>query len=116
VQRFADWLVLCQMLWEYSAQLPVSLGFGEQEDRTIVAFLDAVAAWGMAGAGDPVLRALDAVAALNPELAARATELARRLRDDRPPSVWMGESPAPSAGLGPIDDAGFIVERVLADL
>jgi hypothetical protein len=115
VQRFADWLVLCQMLWEFSPQLPAALGFGEQEDRTIVAFLNAVQGWGTEPS-DAVLRALNAVTALNAGLASRATALARRLRDDRPPSAWVvGESP-PNAELDPIDAAGSIVERVLADL
>jgi len=114
VQRFADWLVLCQMLWEFSPQLPPALGFGDHEDWMIVSFLGAVASW-RGEAGDAVLRALDTVRTLNPELASRATSLARRLRDDRPPSLTTASRP-PEVELGPVEDAGFIVERVLADL
>jgi hypothetical protein len=118
VTRFADWLVLCRALSEFSPPLLGSLGYCRDQVALGDEFLGMVADDLEGGAWDGVLRALEAIAELRPELAARTARLMHWLRQDMPGPSWV-DPVAPMASwpaqeiLGP---AGFDVSRVLADL
>lgn len=112
VQRLGDWLVLCELLGAFLPGLPAALGLGEEQVRLVDDFLARAALDPLSGVTDPLLRVLDAVSAVMPELTGRARRLARELRTDSElPTVIVAEPDEPRE---PAD--AFSVERVLADL
>jgi hypothetical protein len=117
MERFNDWLALCEMLVRYDA----ALSSERREHRDVMAeFLDRVDLRRLEQCPEPlaptelepVLRALDSIASLAPELSLSAENLARVLRRAR-----TTDAPGPTTSEQPsyVGEA-FEVRRVLADL
>jgi hypothetical protein len=122
VQRFADWLILCELLSDFSPALPETLRLGGHEAVLMDGFLAQVQAELTGPAArfpELVFRALDAVAALQPLLRHRAHGLARELREaiGGPSAMddeFLGPEGEPEPRFAP--HSTFDVRRVLADL
>jgi hypothetical protein len=122
VQRFADWLILCELLSDFSPALPETPLVGDHEVALMDAFLEQVHADLTGRAArfpELVFRALDAVASLQPELRHRAHVLTRELMEaiGGPSAMddeFMGPEPEPEPRFAP--RSAFDVRRVLADL
>jgi hypothetical protein len=119
LERFADWLVLCELVRGYDSSLLDGLGFGADQLALALAFALALERRPddcSPASEEPTLRALDCIARLAPEYRSVPETVARRLRGS---AVERGETPLLSqreltsafADLGPPD-----VDRVLADL
>lgn len=121
LERFADWLALCELLWAYHGSgLRGELGFGADQLRLLTEFMYSVddrrvqAGSPLTASGadlDPILRALSSIASLRPELGGYADHIAYTLR---PASPVAAESPPPSKRSTGVET--FDVRRVLADL
>jgi hypothetical protein len=119
IERFADWLVLCQLLRDYDHQLLEQLGFSADQLALALAFaLDLERHPGdiSPAAEDATLRAIDCIARLAPEYAALPRTLGRRLRRgvterSEVQRLSQRELEREFGDLGPLD-----VDRVLADL
>ena len=119
VERFADWLVLCELLRDYDHLLLEQLGFGADQLALALAFAldlerhpDDVSP----AAEDATLRAIECIARLAPEYAALPRTVGRRLRRGAiersdVQRLSQGELEREFGDLGPLD-----VRRVLADL
>lgn len=117
VQRLADWLVLYGMLLDLAPPLLDELGPGPDQEQIVADFLGEVISDTAASQSDPVLRALEAVAACLPELRGRAERLAGWVRADlRSADELSSLHPRETAASDPGADAEFSVRRVLADL
>jgi hypothetical protein len=119
VERFADWLVLCELLRGYDGLLLDELGFGPDQLALALAFAleverhpDLVTP----ATEDATLRAVECIAKLAPEYIGLPTTVVRMVRrgsTDRGErnSLSQIELAQEFAGLGPLD-----VGRVLSDL
>jgi hypothetical protein len=119
LERFADWLVLCELLRAYDPVLPAQLGFGPDKLALALAFAldlerhpDACSA----AAEEPTLRALECIGRLAPEYRSVPQMVARRLRRT---AIEHGGAPLLShrdlaREFGDLGPPG--VDRVLADL
>lgn len=113
IDRFADWLVLCDLLRDYDEPRLEELGFGPDQLALALAFaleLERNPDWVTPATEDPALRALGSIARLAPEFVHLPRTVARQQRRAQqldPPRL----SPPEFADLGPLD-----VGRVLADL
>jgi hypothetical protein len=119
VQRFADWVTLCDLLSSFSPALPQTLGFGRYQMRVMEDFLRRVAVDLEFTGNEPTIRALEATASFAPELAGRAQRLNAWLREGAEAPDWLAEV-APDPALGRqahlAAGEGIDVGRVLADL
>jgi hypothetical protein len=119
VQRFADWVTLCDLLSSFSPALVQTLGFGRDQTRVIEDFLRRVGADLEFSGNEPAIRALEATASFAPGLAGRARRLSALLREGVETPDWLAEV-APDPALGGqahlASGEGIDVGRVLADL
>jgi hypothetical protein len=117
IERFADWLVLTQMVHDYDPGFLTRLGFPGGSLRHIEGLLDAIdVERGLpADTLEPTVRALQLAAALVDELRFPAQDLTMRLvsrRELEDPTYLDSEPVEP-----PPDRTGRVdVERVLTDL
>ncbi len=110
-------LGLCELLDRYDPGSSAGSASEAGQIELTVYFLEDVARRGApfsGGATDRVLRALDAIAALLPELRPVALRLARRLGRDAEAVGTEASRAAPE--LPPAEIEGFDVYRVLSDL
>jgi hypothetical protein len=118
VQRLVDWLTLCELLVQFSRTLPNRLGLDQHSVAVIGDFLDLVAVDLEGAASELVLRALDSVEVLVPDLGPPVNDLRRHLLHV-PPGSGAGTQGAEdywSLERGDVVVGGFDVSRVLADL
>lgn len=120
IERFADWLVLAELLRAYDPMLPEQLGFGPEQLALALAFAldlerhpDACSA----ATEEPTLRALECIGRLAPEYDSVPSTVARRLRRT---AVQHGEAPLLSREDVAREFADLrtpgLADRVLADL
>lgn len=119
LERFADWLVLCELLRGYDDAVLERLGFGPDQLALALAFAleverhpDRVTP----ATEDPTLRAVECIGRLAPEYSALPETVIRQLRRSAieragPQQLTHSELALEFANLGPLD-----VGRVLADL
>jgi hypothetical protein len=114
VERFSDWLMLCRLLWHEHSEIRTRLDLGPQQLGFMLDFLDNLARRPELPRDDQVLRALEAIAELIPQLRGRAERMARRARgyEEGGWRAW----PAASEISAEADGERFDVRRVLADL
>jgi hypothetical protein len=81
VERFADWLVLCELLWDYDPELREALGFCDEQAALMANFIGQVELRKSVDrpVADQVLRTLDAIGLLAPELRSLASFVSRGL-------------------------------------
>ena len=114
VERFADWVELCRLLWTGHPDVWETIDFGPDQLELVVGFVehaDAVRADG----DEQMRRALEAIAGLIPQLHDRAAQLARRAQLDLGGGEWDVAEPSHQVIPAPRDDV-IDVHRVLADL
>ena len=113
VERFADWLTLCEQLWDFDPELKALLGYGDEHLELMASFLAQAELHQSLErpAADQVVRALDAISRLEQALRPLAGLVARDLRAAavRQPRAMPQEPEPPPPEL-------FEVRRVLADL
>jgi hypothetical protein len=118
VERFADWLTLCELLATYDPLLPKTFGVGSAQVVLAGEFLTEVEdeLESISDSADHVIRALELMASVVPGLHRRARHLRWLLADEA--ALVRGEAyPPPLAGeAGPGEIGLFDVRRVLADL
>lgn len=119
VERFADWLGLCELLWGYDPDLRERLGFGVEQVHVMVVFLTRVErarSSEVAGlpksSSDAVFRALSSIGSLAPELSGYAQFIRARLDDE----VEFGSAQLPPPSRPFYRGETFDVRRVLLDL
>lgn len=114
LEPFADWLALCELLWDYDETLRDRLGFGIDQVHVMIAFVGRVEERRMRSGpiGDPVPRALESIAALQPELGGYA----RHVRNTLPREAGVATTVEPTQGLTYYRGETFDVRRVLLDL
>ena len=113
LERFADWLALSRVLWDGQSEVWRTLTFGPRELGLLLDFMDAVGRRRTPPAHLAVVRALDAIPGIVPQLTARSHRLARHCRgDDDEPRFYADEPIAREDAGGEL----FDVRRVLADL
>src|SRR5262249_28804947 len=100
VERFVEWLSLCELLWDYDESLRDRLTFGTEQVHMMVVFLTRVEQAHLADAptkaiAEPVPRALDSIAKLAPELAGFARPIRGRLRRETAIATSIELGPAP---------------------
>lgn len=113
VERFGDWLTLCALLWDYDPELKARLGHNDDHVELMASFLGrAELHKSLPGPeADQVLRALELIAVLEPDLQGLARFVGRDLRSaaTSPSGLEPDDSEPPPPDL-------FEVRRVLADL
>jgi hypothetical protein len=113
VERFADWLTLCELLWDYNFELKAQLGHNDEHVELMASFVGRVELHKSLPRpeAEQVLRALELIAELEPDLQPLARFVGRDLRTAAaPPSGLAPDVPEP-----PPPEL-FEVQRVLADL
>ena len=120
IERFVDWLTLCELLWAYDPTLREELGFGSSQLALMMAFAVEIERdpESILGASPELAqRALESIATLVPELGPFPRHVAERIGRVGADQPAAGDRPAAApldwrqAKLDEID-----VERVLADL
>jgi hypothetical protein len=126
LERFTEWLSMCRLMSAYGVRLHDELGVGSDhadlmssQVGVMKSFQDDVdqrrntrgAEWFDAATLDLVLRALDSIAVLAPELTTASQDISFTLRMDTSTPQTGGVTAPPSAPTDPFD-----VRRVLADL
>ncbi len=114
LERFADWLNVCELLWSYDADLRERLGFGVEQVHVMITFLTRVEQAGQPGGESSQLlrRALTSIGSLAPELSGYAQFIAARLDDE----VGFGSTHVPPPDPPFYRSQRFDVRRVLLDL
>lgn len=120
LERFAEWLWLCQLLSGYDPEQGDEFGFGSEHLDLVLRFKENVGRWGTTlGARssqsttlDLVLRALESIALLEPALQRSSREIAYMLTLDTSGPPEPGAPPPPL----PTQHETFDVRRVLEDL
>jgi len=117
VERFAEWLALCELLWDYDESLRDRLAFGTEQVHMMVVFLTRIEQAHLADGptkaiAEPVPRALDSIAKLAPELGGFARHIRNRLRRETAIATSIELAPEPVYYRGET----FDVRRVMRDL
>jgi hypothetical protein len=113
VERFADWLTLCELLWDYNFELKAQLGHNDEHVELMASFVGRVELHKSLPRpqAEQVVRALELIAVLEPDLQPLARFVGRDLRTAAAaPSGLAPDLPEP-----PPPEL-FEVQRVLADL
>lgn len=113
VERFADWLALCEELWAYSIELKTQLGYNDEQVELMASFVGRVELHKSLPRpeAEQVMRALELIAMLEPDLQPLARFVGRDFgTTEGPPSGLAPDFPEP-----PPPEL-FEVQRVLADL
>lgn len=120
IERFVDWLTLCELLWAYDPTLREELGFGASQLALMMAFAVEIEhdPESILGASPELAqRALESIATLVPELGPFPRHVAERIGragGDRPAEVDQSAAAPPDWEQGKVDEVD--VARVLADL
>jgi hypothetical protein len=116
VRRFTEWLTLCELIRDAPEGVAAGIGYGPAHVDLLEAFVVMVATELERCANGTVVRALEAVAAVSPELSARAARLVPWLREDMPAPAWLATTPMTAVDRELEAAGGYDVSRVLADL
>ena len=114
VERFADWLSLCELLWDYDPELKTRLGHNDEHVELMASFVGRVELHKSLARpeADQVRRALELIAGLEPGL----EPLARFVGRDLPATAAVRTSGQARDYPEPPAPELFEVRRVLADL
>jgi hypothetical protein len=115
LERFADWLELCRLLWHGHPDVWEAIDFGPDQLELVAAFVERAGGEVPPPADEHVRRALEAIAAVVPQLSIRAAQLARRAALDLGGGEWGVAEPSEHVIPARHDDV-VDVHRVLADL
>ncbi len=120
IERFVDWLTLCELLWAYDPTLREELGFGASQLALMMAFAVEIERdpESILGASPELAqRALESIATLVPELGAFPRHVAERIGRvgaDQHPEADQPAGPPLDWEQAKLDEVD--VARVLADL
>jgi hypothetical protein len=120
LERFAEWLWLCQLLSGYDPEQEDEFGFGSEHLDLLLRFQGKVGRWAttldarslQSTTLDLVLRALESIALLEPALQRSSREIAYMLTIDTSVPPEPGAPPPPPR----TQSEAFDVRRVLEDL
>jgi hypothetical protein len=115
LERFADWLELCRLLWHGHLDAWEAIDFGPDQLELVAAFVERAGDEVPPPADEHVRRALEAIVAVVPQLGIRAAMLARRAARDLGGGEWDVAEPSEPEAPRHREDVVDVL-RVLADL
>lgn len=118
LQRFVDWLTLCEIASRFPGDALQDLDRGMRRQIVSLEFLNRLAADPDARRDDLVLQALQSLAS-QPQLGSHARRLLRWAREEAGLTTGVRDAPARGTRATPEDwpvEVGSTVDRVLADL